>query len=123
MRFEGQIISGNERTRGIVPSHEVATMLRSLHVGELGGKRVVLGHSSPRARKEGSRSQSHRQGMVVTTLGRSHAVPNSGVILDAPEAVHDVDQRFARGRIGLATWDANALLIPRHRQYDDPDGR
>jgi hypothetical protein len=118
MRFKGQIISGNEgfgalfhRTRG--------DNVRFFHVGESAGTEIQAGflHEG----KEGGQSQP-----IATVKGRWYNVlvkvrgAEFWCYLDGRELFHDVDERFERGRIGLATWDARARF--RDIVITAPDG-
>jgi len=119
MRFQGQIVSGNE---GFVALFHRTSgdNVRFFHVGELGGKRVDLGFLCEG--KEGGQSKP-----IATAKGRWYNVlvkvrsAEFWCYLDGQELFHDVDERFAQGRIGLATWDANARY--RDIVITTPDGK
>jgi|GEM_PF-1449173 len=106
LKFQGKIVSGDE---GFVALFHRTSgdNVRFFHVGELGGKRVDLGFLCEG--KEGGQSKP-----IATAKGRWYNVlikvrsAEFWCYLDGQELFHDVDKRFARGRIGLATWDANA---------------
>jgi WD40 repeat protein/serine/threonine protein kinase len=119
MRFQGQVVSGREgfvaffhRTNG--------ENVRFFHIGELGGKRVDLGFLCEG--KEGGQSMP-----IATVKGRWYNVlvkvrsAEFWCYLDGQELFHDVDERFKQGRIGLATWDANARY--RDIVITTPDGK
>jgi serine/threonine protein kinase len=106
LKFQGQIVSGNEGFVALFHRTSDDTV-RFFHVGELGGKRVDLGfvHEG----KEGGKSKpistlkNHWYTVLVKVRGAE-----SWCYLDGQELLHDVDDRFTTGRIGLSTWDANA---------------
>jgi hypothetical protein len=101
LRFEGQIVSGNEGFNALF--HRTSgDHVRFFHVGELGGKRVDLGFLYEG--KEGGQSRPIR-----TVKGRWYDIlvkvrgAEYWCSLDRQEVFHDVDERFLKGRIGLAT--------------------
>ncbi len=106
LKFQGQIVAGNEGFVALFHRTD-DNNVRFFHVGELRGKRVDLGflHGG----KEGVQSKP-----ISTVKGRWYKVwvkvrgAECRCYLDGQMLLHDVDKRFTKGRIGLATWDANA---------------
>jgi hypothetical protein len=119
LRFKGQIVSGNEGFVALF--HRTSDdNVRFFHVGELAGKRVDAGFLFQG--KEGGQSQA-----VQTVHGQWYDVlikirgPEFWCYLDNQELFHNVDERFTTGRIGLATWDANARY--RDIRVATPEGK
>jgi len=120
LSFQGQIVSGNE---GFVTLfHRTSDdTLRFLHVGELGGKRADLGFLSKG--KEGGKEPK----AVSIVKGHWYKVlvkvrdAESWCYLDGQELFHDIDERYTKGRIGLATWDSNARF--RDIAVTTPEGK
>jgi hypothetical protein len=106
MKFQGQIVTGNEGFVALF-HYTDGNNLRFFHVGELDGKRADLGLLN----KGQERSLPHP---TLTEKGRWYKVwvkvrgAECWCYLDGQMLLHDVDKRFTKGRIGLATWDANA---------------
>jgi len=106
LKFQGQIVAGKEGFVALFHRTD-DNHVRYFHVGELRGKRADLGflHEG----KEGVQSKP-----ALTVQGHWYKVwvkvrgPECWCYLDAQMLLHDVDKRFTKGRIGLATWDANA---------------
>jgi serine/threonine protein kinase len=106
LKFEGQIVAGKE---GFVALFHRTTgdSFRFFHVGELNGQRVDLG-SLDSGKERGLPSQ------TPTVKGRWYKIgikvrgAECWCYLDGRELFHNVDKRFTKGRVGLATWDASA---------------
>ena len=119
LTFEGQIVSGKE---GFVALFHRTNddNTRFFHVGELDGNRVDLGllHRG----NEGGKSSP-----TPTVKGRWYKVwvkvrgAECWCYLDGDELLHDVDSRFTKGRVGLATWDAIARF--RDVVITSPEGK
>jgi serine/threonine protein kinase len=119
MKFQGQVVSGEE---GFVALFHRTSgdNVRFFHVGESRGTEVNSGLLCEG--KEGGQSKP-----IAIVKGRWYNVlvkvrgAEFWCYLDGQELFHDVDERFVRGRIGLATWDANARY--RDIVVKTPDGK
>ena len=106
LKFQGQIVAGNEGFVALFHRTD-DNNLRFFHVGEDGGRTVHL--SFLYQGNEGGRSKP-----ALAAKGRWYKVwvkvrgAECWCYVDDRELLHDVDKRFTRGRIGLATWDATA---------------
>ena len=118
LKFQGQIVAGNEGFVALFHRTD-DNNLRFFHVGEEGGKSVHL--SFLYRGNEGGKSKP-----TLAAKGRWYQVwvkvrgAECWCYLDGQELLHDVDKRFTKGRVGLATWDATARF--RDIVVTTPDG-
>jgi hypothetical protein len=107
LKFEGQVVEGNEGFVALF-HHADEKNHRFFHVGELAGRRIDLG--SLHDGREGLQSR----GTSPIVKGHWYKVwikvrgAECWCYLDEKQLFHDVDKRFTKGRVGLATWDASA---------------
>ena len=107
LKFEGQIVDGDEGFVALF-HHTDEKNHRFFHVGELAGRRIDLGllHNG----REGTASsvsskilKGHWYKVWIKVRG-----PECWCYLDGKQLIRNVDTRFTKGRVGLATWDASA---------------
>jgi hypothetical protein len=118
LEFQGQVVSGNEGFVALLSLTSDDT-LRFFHVGELGGERADLGSLYDGKESVKSKSISTVKGHWYNILVKVRGA-ESWCYLEGRELFHDIDDRFTSGRIGLATWDANARF--RNVAVRSPEG-
>ncbi len=119
IKFQGQVISGNEGFMALF--HCTADdNFRYFRVGGAGGKRADSGF-----RHEGEEGGQFKQASLAKGRWYNVTVKVRGVefwcYFEGQELFHDLDNRWERGRIGLATWDADARY--RDIVISTPEGR
>jgi len=106
MKFQGQIVTGNEGFVALF-HYTDASNHRFFHVGELDGKRADLGLLDKGQESSIPHPTSIEKGRWYKVWVKVRDA-ECWCYLDGQMLLHDVNKRFTKGRIGLATWAAKA---------------